>query len=143
MVALLRGKVGLSEFDESLVCGPEMRELVRRVTLLVDAGANAAYPDRYPSALEAQTSDGAQYRSRVDFALGDPENPMTRGQRLAKFRELASAVWSEARIEEAIRQVESLDAISDMCDVASLFGSDARGGADMGLAGGRRDRMVA
>jgi 2-methylcitrate dehydratase PrpD len=132
MVALQRGKVGLTEFDANLVRSAEMRDLVNRVTLQVDPVAEAAYPSRYPCTLEVRTNDGSRLTSSTEYALGDPENPMTRDHRLTKFRELAGTAWSEERIERVIHRVETLEAVSDVSEVVALLGSEPRSSVTAG-----------
>lgn len=82
-VALLRGRAGLSEFEN--VGDPEVRALMARTECYRDPSLDAAYPKSWPAAVELHLKDGRVLRKRVEHALGEPENPVGRQALVERF----------------------------------------------------------
>ncbi|MBI2859246.1 MAG: hypothetical protein HYX90_09225 [Chloroflexi bacterium] len=62
--------------------------------------------------------DGKDYREKLDWLKGTPENPATRRELQDKFRNLATLVLPDGRVEEIIKLVDGLDNLSDVSILA-------------------------
>ena len=119
-VALTRGRMTWSDYD--LVGDAGVDELMGRIEVAPSEEANAAYPDRWLTSVEIETSRGTladtRWRTR-----GEPEDPLSFEDVRAKFDDLAAAVLDEddrAALAEAIRD---LPGRADL----SAFGERLRG----------------
>jgi 2-methylcitrate dehydratase PrpD len=56
----------------------------------------------------------------VDYPKGDPENPASDEEIIAKFNSLTEPYFDKARREKIITMVNRLEALSDMAELANL-----------------------
>ncbi len=76
---------GLNAFTEEKVSDPKLLELVRRVKVTEDTELSALVPQIRASVVKVMLSNGVIYSERVDFAKGEPENPITHEEWLDKY----------------------------------------------------------
>ncbi|HHW43132.1 MAG TPA: MmgE/PrpD family protein [Desulfotomaculum sp.] len=117
-LALKAGSCALGDFNPENLGDGEIRELMSRVALVLDDALDALHPARWPAVVEIKTVSGDTCRERTDFPRGDPENPVTVGELVAKFHALAGGPWGEGRaraLAEAVLNLERVD------NVATLF----------------------
>ncbi|MCC6533431.1 MAG: MmgE/PrpD family protein [Burkholderiales bacterium] len=102
-VALLHGREGLwNLLDKTHPLeyrdAPEIREIMRTVTVIADAELDRNFPDQWSSIVEVELKSGERSSRRVDYPLGEPETPMAESMQIEKFKRLtALAGWSEAK----------------------------------------------
>lgn len=117
-LALKNGHCGLADFTPSTLADQQIRELMTRVTLVQDDELNALHPARWPAVVEITTRLGNVYQRRTDFPRGDPENPVTTDELVAKFRNLALGPWGEQPVQSLEKAVLELENVKN---VALLF----------------------
>ena len=83
------GHAGLVEFDSHFK-DSATTDLRDRVTMVLDAEVDAAYPQRWIGKVTVTTNDGRVLMSRVDEPKGDPGNTLSREEITAKALRLAS-----------------------------------------------------
>lgn len=86
--ALLRGRADLSVFeplDEAAIA------LCPKVRVLENAALTAESPQKRIASVTVRLADGTELTHRVDYAKGDPENPMTKKELLQKAASLVGA----------------------------------------------------
>jgi 2-methylcitrate dehydratase PrpD len=74
------------------------------------------YPRQFVGDVEITLADGRVLRERQDRPRGGPDAPLTREELEAKFRGNAGAL-PPARIERAIRLVDTLDTGATLADL--------------------------
>ena len=89
-VALVRGKAGLAEHSEDALADPRVRALMSRTDCVRDPALDASYPGKWEGWAELTLRDGRTVREHVEFALGEPENPVSRDALVERFVELAA-----------------------------------------------------
>lgn len=93
-----------------------MRDTLPRVEWRYNAAQDG--PWRFePGVVEIRTTSGAVLRHTSRIARGHPDNPMTEGQRHAKFRQCAALAWrpvTEDRANRIIELVETLERCSNL-----------------------------
>jgi 2-methylcitrate dehydratase PrpD len=106
-----RGSAGIDDFTEEALQDPVLRDLSRRVEMVVDPEVDAAYPERWVGLVEIETTDGERVVSRVDVPKGDPGNTLDRQELEGKFRRLAQfrGDTSVEEIERLIEEARTLD----------------------------------
>ena len=96
--ALLWGRAGLAEYDETRLADPAALALMDRVRYEVDPEIDRHFPDQWRAWARVTTRGGATHFQPVDDPKGDPANPFTDEECRQKFDELAAPVYSpEAR----------------------------------------------
>lgn len=89
-VALLHGRAGLAEHSERAVRDPRALALMSRIDCVRDESLDAEYPRKWAGSVEMDLRDGRTVRTRIDYALGEPENPVPRDALVDRFIELAA-----------------------------------------------------
>lgn len=84
-VAIVRGAAGPKEFEQEAVDDNRIRALMAVTDCYSSPELDEEYPQKWPAAVEVTMKDGRTYRSRVEFALGEPENPLSTQALLARF----------------------------------------------------------
>jgi 2-methylcitrate dehydratase PrpD len=93
----VHGKAGLMEFERHALTDPQVAAFRGKVTMVLDAEVNVAYPRQWIGKVDLRTVDGRSLSARVDVPKGDPGNSLTREELegkalfLAQFRDGASA----------------------------------------------------
>ena len=95
---------------------PETRRLRRLVKIGLDEELVAA--DSNGCEVRVTTRDGGQYRGRVEYALGEPENMMSAAQFEGKLRYLNGNLLPEARI---IALIDACNRLEELDDVGELL----------------------
>jgi 2-methylcitrate dehydratase PrpD len=80
-----------------------------------DAALDASYPKRWPAAAEVYLRDGRSLSTRIEYATGEPENPVPRAALIDKFVSLA-----DESVEDARRLAERILGIDAERDVRGL-----------------------
>jgi 2-methylcitrate dehydratase PrpD len=82
-----------------------------RATCYYDPALDAPYPARWPAAAEVRLRDGRTFAKRIEFATGEPENPVSREGLIAKFASLtADRVGGAEAAETLARRFLAIDA---------------------------------
>jgi 2-methylcitrate dehydratase PrpD len=88
-----------------------------------DPTLDAAYPQRWPATARLRTLDGREFRARVEFPKGDPENPLSPVELEEKFRSLAGMAAPEAVLGTIVRRVAELDGAPSVKPLCGALGA--------------------
>jgi 2-methylcitrate dehydratase PrpD len=113
-VILVKGRAGLTEFEDGAVSDPEVLAVTRKVTYELDPSID--YPRQFVGDVEITLADGQVLRERQDRPRGGPDAPLTREELEAKFRGNAVVLPPE-KIERVIRLVDTLDVAASLSDL--------------------------
>lgn len=102
--ALKNGRVTLDEFAPEMLADSSLRSLMGKATVQVDAALDALTPDIWPAKLTVSMMDGTIFESSVEYPKGDPENPLTWEEVIAKFEGLTTGILTR----EGCRKVVGL-----------------------------------
>ncbi|HEV7267551.1 MAG TPA: MmgE/PrpD family protein [Falsiroseomonas sp.] len=120
---IVHGAATVSAFRGPARENPAVQALARRVTVNEDPAFTAQLPGLRPARVRLTLADGSVHGAEVTTNRGDTEDPYTEAEVRAKFRELADAVYGQARaqaIEEAVL------ALGPHQEAAALMGLLAR-----------------
>jgi 2-methylcitrate dehydratase PrpD len=95
-------------------------ELAKRIELRCDEKLADLFPRAFPTIIEVETK-GRVFMERVDYARGDPENPMTKNEVEGKFVKLATTVIDEARAFEIAKLIDGLEKIDEIGELTRLL----------------------
>ena len=105
-VALLRGAPRVADFGAAARADAAIAGLCRRITVREDADLTAAFPGRMGAHVVIARTGASPLKESVASAPGDPEDPLTVAQILAKFHANAVTAGLDAaaadRLQEAV-----------------------------------------
>jgi 2-methylcitrate dehydratase PrpD len=119
-VAICKNRTGVDQFRMEALNDPEVLALAAKVRWELDPAAEAVYPRAYPATVIAELNDGRIFSSHVDFPKGDPENPATKEESLAKFHLVVEKFLDEGKREKIVQTVSRLEEISDIRELGDL-----------------------
>ncbi len=99
-MAVLDRAAGLDQFTERNARSETVRRMMSKVALTRNARIEENFPDEWPALVSIQTVDGQRYEAFLRHPKGDPSNPLTWDELIAKFQSLAGPQY--ASIIEAI-----------------------------------------
>jgi 2-methylcitrate dehydratase PrpD len=102
-VQLLLGGVRLAAFEPDALARPDIRALMHRVTVSEDAELASAYPKKRMARLLIQLKDGRHITHFQATRKGDPEDPLSDQELIAKYDELVGSVLPHEQLH-ALRQ---------------------------------------
>lgn len=79
-----KGHATLDDFDTDALTSPAVARIRERVQMTLDPEVDARYPVTWIGKVTVETVDGRRFDGRVDNPKGDPENPLTPEEVLAK-----------------------------------------------------------
>ncbi|MBY6265975.1 hypothetical protein EI613_29270 [Azospirillum sp. 412522] len=102
---MLTGAVRLAAFEPDTLARADIRALMPRIAVAEAPDLSAAYPRRRMARLAVRLRDGREIRHAQFVRKGDPEAPLTDGEILRKYEELAGSVLDPeeaGRLKEVI-----------------------------------------
>jgi len=118
-VALVFATGGIDAYTPEKLHDPAVRGLMARTDCYTDPALDARYPREWPAAAEIQLTDGTVVSTRVDFATGEPENPISRAALVEKFVSLAAESVANPRALAEI--ILALDAAPDLSGLGAAL----------------------
>ncbi len=114
---LIDGWVGLAQFKDERVVAPDVIDLRRRVTAVVEPGI---HEDQIRVKAVLRRGRGA-VEFFVEHCLGSKDNPMTNEQLERKFREAAEPVLGAARTRELMDAIWGLGVSANAADLPGMM----------------------
>lgn len=116
------GEVLTDQFSDARLSDPVLMDFMRRIIIEVDpaydVGGDAT---RHESRMLVVARDGRRFEQHAQYRKGSPEIPMSREERHAKFRRLAGSELTQAKVEQIISEVESLEHTESVKKLALLL----------------------
>jgi 2-methylcitrate dehydratase PrpD len=120
-VALLYRRASLPEFSAEVVASPGVRELMKRVSCARDRELERSYPREWPAWALIELRDGRKLTAAVRHPKGDPENPLSWEELIAKYQELSDGALPRSRRDEVCARIRSLDGEPDVARIWRLL----------------------
>lgn len=120
-VALLDGDVTLDQYEKRRFRDPDVRALLRRVTVRDARRYSAMYPAAMPTKVTIQQAGLAPVSAEVIRPKGYAGRPMSDAEIERKFRRLASRRIPESRQSRIVDAVSTLDRAQDLRPLADLL----------------------
>jgi 2-methylcitrate dehydratase PrpD len=105
------------DFTTALLHDPDLRRMMRLVTLDVDAGCQAAFPKARSAWVEIETTDGRVLKNFAPTRHGDPDSPLSDTELSEKYTDLSGPVLgasAAARLLQRLWALDSLGAIAEL-----------------------------
>ncbi|MCM2562970.1 MmgE/PrpD family protein [Lutimaribacter sp. EGI FJ00014] len=123
-VALQKGAPEIVDFAPPALQVPATKALRGLVHLHVDPEYDAAFPNQYGARVVATTADSTTHTATCPAAWGDPENPMSEADLIAKFQRNAAHGGLTAKAATNVQ--EAVLALADAPDLGALAQSLAQ-----------------
>jgi 2-methylcitrate dehydratase PrpD len=107
--ALLHGKLGLAQFSDASVRDPHAQALMQRVRLTHPDQDKVNWDRPVPDVVEVVLHSGARWHQRIEVPKGDPDQPLTWAELVAKFQDCAATVLPDGQIEKATQDIAHLE----------------------------------
>jgi len=114
-MAIQKGRVRLDAFSTDLLEDRELRDLIAKVDLSVDADIEAGFPSRRAAQISIETTQGETLEHYSPTRKGDPDNPLTDDELTDKFLEITNPVLGEDGAAAYLDQLWRLDETDDLC----------------------------
>jgi 2-methylcitrate dehydratase PrpD len=112
--ALARGAVGLADFEDGPVRDAATRDLMERVTMVVDPTLPSDLEQHAWSRVSVRLSDGTALESKPRGASGHPSTPLSDAELHAKFLGCATPALGADVAEGVAAQITRLEDIPDV-----------------------------
>ncbi len=120
-IALVYGAAGVSLYKQPIIDDPRIRALMDITDCYTSPELDSAYPERWPAAVEIEMRDGRVFEERVEFALGEPENPLSDEALMLRFRELVGDRLPRSATQRLADTVLGLAGAPSVRPVASIL----------------------
>ena len=117
-VAMVDGKVVPSSFKQSKIRNPKILEMCKKVKGVIDKDCEKRFPAMQPCKVKVTLKDGREFSKSVDFAKGDPRNPLNDEELLVKYKSLS--ILPEAQDNRLLDQVWNLEKVKNVADLMKL-----------------------
>lgn len=107
--ALLRGSVGLGEFESDAITDPELRLLMAHVQIQHSPSMEARYPAAWPVQVSVTLDNGQMLAESVDYPKGDPEDPLSWDELERKFQKMLVGTAWDGQGDGLIGRIRTLD----------------------------------
>jgi 2-methylcitrate dehydratase PrpD len=121
-IAIQYRAAGLDQFTEENLKSVDIRRLMGRVVLTKDIRIEKNFPAEWRSRVVVYLSNGEHYENYVRHPKGDPENPLTWDELIAKYRALTKPVLPPEKCEQIETAVRGLSQSSVLQRIWSLGG---------------------
>lgn len=112
--ALMFGHAELADFSTERIRDPRIARMMQKIELRSDPGLTTMYPRKWPARVEIVKQNGERLTGSVTYPKGDPENPLSEAEVVAKFKSLTRGLiadeWADTLCERAL----SVDRLSDV-----------------------------
>ena len=122
-LAVLRRDASLDRYHADEIGDSEIKRFMKRVNCMRDPKLNREFPAKWPARVVIKTTTGKAFEHQLDYPRGDPENPLSWDEIIAKFSSLAGQVLPEAqcnRIVSLVKEVDQLDDISELVEALRI-----------------------
>ncbi|MEE9147397.1 MAG: MmgE/PrpD family protein [Candidatus Tectomicrobia bacterium] len=120
-VALLYRRASLAEFSPEVITSPRVHAMMQRVTHARDAALDKHYPQAWPAWAHIALRDGRHVSHTVHYPKGDPQNPLSWEELMAKYEDLGSSVLPADRLHEVCTHIRQLDQRADVSPLWQLL----------------------
>jgi len=86
-----------------------------------DSEIDALFPKVKRARITITLKSGLQYSAQTDVTKGDPEDPLSDEEIIAKFRANTDSILSHECIDEIINATREMESLGDISRYMSLF----------------------
>lgn len=108
-----RGRVGVSDYTDEAIADEKVLEIAAKVNY--ETKDYSTYPaDGFPGGVAIRLANGDVLDADLDYQKGGPDNPMSREEISAKYRENAAIALEQDQVEALESTVGSIESQNDL-----------------------------
>ncbi len=112
--ALRYGHVQAGNFTPASLEEEGLKELMKKVKFAADPDLTATYPRKWPARVTIMLKDGRKLDGANTYPKGDPENPLSERELIAKFKSLTEGTLPPPQADAIIDRVMGLESMGDV-----------------------------
>lgn len=116
-LAILKKSASLDQYSIENISSEEVKQLMLRVSCVEDPEIEKDFPRKWPAKVSISTRDGRVFEKTLEYPKGDPENPLSWDEIIAKFNSLASAVFDDTACSQVVQSVRDLENVTDLSEM--------------------------
>ena len=105
--AFILGKSDVEVFEEKVINNKEIKELLKKVNVFEDEEYTKESSKKRIAGVQIILKSGKKFCERVDFAKGDPENPMSHEEIIGKYYQLIEWAGMKEHGEAVLKRIEN------------------------------------
>jgi 2-methylcitrate dehydratase PrpD len=117
-VAVIDRAAGLGQFSQARLQSTDIRSFLDKVVMIKNPDIEKTFPEEWPAIAIVHLLDGRSFEKMIRHPKGDPKNPLTWPELIAKFCALAGAVLPPdccGKIVFLAKAGDSLAALPGLC----------------------------
>ena len=120
-LGLVKKCVSFVDFTPATFADPSVVRLMDRVTCRVDPALDAQYPAAWPARVEVMLTDGRKLEAATQHAKGDPRNPLSLDEVIAKHRSIVAGIVEESVDEALLDFILHVETKPDFSELTSIL----------------------
>ncbi len=120
-LAVLRRDASLERYSFDEIESEDIRAFMGKVNCLRDPELDREFPQKWPARVVVSTTDGREFEYRLEHPKGDPENPLSWEELIAKFTSLAGRVLPVSQCDEIVSLVRRVDQLEDISELVEAL----------------------
>jgi 2-methylcitrate dehydratase len=108
-VAVAKGNVLPSDFEEKALQNGPVLELIPRIKVVANAEIDSLFPSIKRAIVTVTTKDGRTFKKQEDFAKGQAERPLSEQELLEKFHANAQGALGKRQLERLVHATLTID----------------------------------
>jgi len=118
-VAVAKGNVLPSDFEEEALKDPFVWELLPKIVVIADPEIDALFPKVKRAIVSITTSEGATYTKQEDHAKGRAERPLSDAELIDKFSANAGHALSDDHLRRVVEETLNVEQASSISQYMS------------------------
>jgi 2-methylcitrate dehydratase len=115
------GHVLPESFSHQKLFDKEIRRLLPLIKVHSDAEIDRMFPDTKRARVSIKLKDGSAFETTTDVAKGDPQNPLSDHELIAKFHANASGVLTNSQCDRIVDCTLKLEDFEDIAEYIQLL----------------------
>jgi 2-methylcitrate dehydratase PrpD len=120
-LGLVKRRVSFVDFTPAAFADPGVVGLMDRVTCRVDPELDAQYPAAWPARVEVTLADGRRLQAATTHAKGDPRNPLTLDDVIAKHRSIVVGIVDDSTDEQLLDFILHIETKPDFSELTRIL----------------------
>jgi 2-methylcitrate dehydratase PrpD len=120
-VAVIDRAAGLEQFSEAKLQSNDVRRFLGKVVMIKHIKIERNFPEEWPAIATIHLEDGRKFEKMIRHPKGDPKNPLTWPELIAKFRALVGDALPRSRWEKVVFQVKAGDSLAGLAALCTPY----------------------
>ncbi len=120
-MALLKGKIDNSTYEEKKFTDAKTLEFLKRITVREFKGFTSKYPEAIANRVTVKLKSGKLISKQVEYPKGHPKNPISKEEVEKKYRNLAGAYLNEKQLDETLDSLWNLESLENLSELTARF----------------------